>query len=36
VYEKLLQEYDVEPGVLQKDLSDFVQKLVDSGLVKVS
>ena len=36
VYEKLLQEYDVEPEVLQKDLSDFVQKLIDSGLVKVS
>jgi hypothetical protein len=36
VYEKLLLEYDVEPEVLQKDLNDFVQKLVESGLVKVS
>jgi hypothetical protein len=36
VYEKLLLEYDVEPEVLQKDLNDFVQKLVESGLVQVS
>jgi hypothetical protein len=35
VYEKLLQEYDVEPEVLQKDLNDFIQKLQENGLVEV-
>ena len=36
VYESLLQEYDVEPEVLQKDLDDFIQKLQENSLVEVS
>jgi hypothetical protein len=32
---KLLEEYDVEEAVLQKDLLDFVIKLEKNGLVKV-
>jgi len=35
VYNTLLEQYDVEEEVLQKDLLDFVEKLVESGLVEV-
>lgn len=35
VFDILLEQYDVEAEVLEKDLSDFVAKLVESGLVKV-
>ena len=35
VYKTLLDQYDVEEEVLQKDLLDFVEKLVESGLVEV-
>jgi len=35
VLSTLLEQYDVEPEVLEKDLSDFVGKLVESGLVEV-
>ena len=35
VYESLLEQYEVEPEVLEKDLLDFVKKLEESGLVKI-
>ena len=35
VYETLLEQYEVEEEVLQKDLSDFIEKLLESGLVEV-
>ena len=35
VLEVLLEEYDVEEDVLKRDLLDFVEKLVESGLVQV-
>ncbi len=35
VYRAMLEQYDVEPEVLEKDLLDFVQKLNDSGLAEI-
>jgi hypothetical protein len=35
VFDTLLAQYDVEPEVLETDLSNFVQKLLESGLVEV-
>jgi len=35
VLEVLLEQYEVEEGVLKKDLLTFVDKLQESGLVKV-
>ncbi len=35
VFEVLLEQYEVEPEVLEKDLLSFVEKLVESGLVEV-
>ena len=35
VFEVLLEQYDVEADMLENDLSEFVGKLVESGLVKV-
>lgn len=35
VFEVLLEQYEVEAEVLENDLGDFVEKLVESGLVKV-
>ncbi len=35
VFDLLLEQYDVESDVLEKDLLDFVDKLVESGLVAV-
>ncbi len=35
VFEVLKEQYEVESEVLENDLSDFVGKLVESGLVKV-
>lgn len=35
VFAVLLEQYDVEPEVLEKDLLDFVGKLKESGLVSV-
>ena len=35
VFDVLLEQYDVEAEVLEKDLSDFVGKLLESGLVEV-
>jgi len=31
----LLEQYEVEEEMLENDLSDFLEKLVESGLVKV-
>ena len=35
VFEVLLEQYEVEAEMLEHDLSDFVAKLVESGLLKV-
>lgn len=35
VFNAMLEQYDVEEEVLEKDLSDFVDKLIESGLVEV-
>lgn len=35
ILELLLEQYEVEPDVLEKDLFIFVGKLVDSGLAEV-
>ncbi|HQR73215.1 MAG TPA: PqqD family protein [Sulfurovum sp.] len=35
VFEVLMEQYEVEAEVLQNDLSEFVEKLLESGLVKV-
>jgi len=35
VFEVLLEQYEVESEVLENDLSSFIGKLVESGLVKV-
>jgi hypothetical protein len=35
VFEVLLEQYEVEEDVLKNDLMAFVEKLEDSGLVKV-
>ena len=35
VLDALLEQYEVETEMLENDLSDFVGKLVESGLVKV-
>ena len=35
VFEALLEQYDVEAEVLEHDLSDFVGKLLERGLVEV-
>jgi hypothetical protein len=34
--EALLQEYDVEPERLRRDLSGFIQELLELGLVEVA
>ncbi|MDQ7047839.1 MAG: PqqD family protein [Sulfurovum sp.] len=35
VLDLLLEQYDVESDILEKDLAIFVDKLIESGLVKV-
>lgn len=35
-YDALLEEYDVEPEVLRRDLTALLDELIDNGLVKVS
>ncbi|WP_373033782.1 PqqD family protein [Sulfurovum sp.] len=35
VFEVLLEQYEVEAEVLERDLSDFVGKLLESSLVEV-
>ncbi len=34
VHKTLLDEYDVDPAVLEKDLEDLLQKLTEKGLVQ--
>ena len=35
-YDNLLAEYEVEPEVLRKDLTELLEKLADQGLVEIS
>lgn len=35
VFDAMLEQYDVDDEVLEKDLSDFVGKLIESGLIEV-
>ena len=35
VLDVLLEQYEVESDVLEKDLADFINKLVESGLVEL-
>lgn len=35
-YEKLLEEYEVEPEHLRADLATFIERLADAGLIEVS
>ena len=35
-FERLLDEYEVEPEQLQTDLRDFIEKLSEAGLIKLS
>jgi Coenzyme PQQ synthesis protein D (PqqD) len=35
-YDKLLNEYEVEPEQLRRDLQDLLEKLVEHGLVEIS
>ena len=35
VYEEMLEQYEVEPEVLEQDILNFVENLVESGLVSV-
>lgn len=34
-YQKLLADYEVDPSQLRQDLSDFVAKMVERGLLEV-
>ena len=35
-YDSLLQEFDVAPERLRQDLNDFIEKLLDQGLIELS
>lgn len=35
-YDALLEEYDVEPDVLRRDVTELLNELVEQGLVQVS
>jgi Coenzyme PQQ synthesis protein D (PqqD) len=35
-YQNLLEEYEVEPEVLKQDLLDFIEKLLEHGLIQLS
>ncbi len=35
-YETLLDEYDVDPDLLKKDLEDLVERLIEHGLLQVT
>jgi len=35
VYDTMLDQYDVEPEILERDLIDFVQKLSENGLIEI-
>jgi hypothetical protein len=34
-YNLLLSEFEVDPGTLKKDLTDFIERLVQRGLVEI-
>jgi Coenzyme PQQ synthesis protein D (PqqD) len=34
-YDQLISEFDVDPDVLQRDLSDLIEKLIAEGLVEI-
>ncbi|MDY7014713.1 MAG: PqqD family peptide modification chaperone [Cyanobacteriota bacterium] len=34
-YQRLLEEYEVEPDVLKQDLLDFIEKLLEQGLIQL-
>ena len=36
IIETLMQEYDVDRKTCEKDVQEFIQKLVDKGLLKIS
>ncbi len=35
-YDQLLEEYDVEPTTLKKDLNNFINNLLENNLVKLT
>ncbi|MGD2181418.1 PqqD family protein [Lusitaniella coriacea] len=35
-YQQLAEEYEVDPAVLKQDLLDFIEKLLEHGLVRLS
>jgi Coenzyme PQQ synthesis protein D (PqqD) len=35
-YQQLLDEYDVEPGLLRENLTDLLSRLVENGLLQVT
>ncbi len=35
VYDAMLEQYEVEPEILEKDLLDFTTKLEESGLISL-
>ena len=35
-YDQLLQEYEVEPTTLKKDLNNFINNLIENNLVKLT
>jgi len=35
-YNQLLEEYDVEPNTLKKDLNNFINNLIENNLVKLT
>ena len=36
IIETLMQEYDVDRKTCEKDVQEFIQKLVDKGLLKIA
>lgn len=34
VFDKMLEEYDVDENLLKKDIDNLISKLVDAGLIK--
>jgi len=34
-YDKIMQEYDVEPNTLRTDLNSFISELIENKLVKI-
>jgi len=34
-YDMLLSEFEVDPGTLKKDLTEFIERLVQRGLLEI-